>query len=85
MRERIFANFVYVLGILVMLGSGLCTAFVGLSTIGSRDPISGAIGLFSLVLGGVPFLIGLGIFFLGRRLLRDADRNATKAEPPSAS
>lgn len=53
-------NFLIVLGALVAVLCGGCTV-LALSDMGLNDPFTGV----ALVVGGVPFAIGLGILFVG--------------------
>jgi hypothetical protein len=68
-------------GILVAGLSGLCT----LVLIGSMFVDSGSsgedygIGVMVLIVGGGPFLVGLGAFFAGRYLVRSQDREQPTA------
>ena len=57
-----------------MTVSGLCSLLVVVTGFSGalRDP---TLALFSLFVGGIPFLIGFGCFQGGRALLRDADRD----------
>ena len=48
------------LGILIMLATGLCTVIF---TIGAPSDF-----LLALTFGALPFLLGVGLYFLGRRL-----------------
>ncbi len=60
-------------GALIALTTGACTAWVlaGLFANGSGGYGSaGGWALLSLLFGGVPCLVGLGLFFGGRRLAR---------------
>jgi len=66
-------------GILIAVCSGLCSLFVGISfganTLLSAHSVTDVvipIGVL-LVVGGIPFGIGLGLFFAGRALTRSDD------------
>lgn len=85
------------IGILIAGASGLCSLVVIASSAGNPQEWAGPGfgGFFGgvmivLMFGGIPFLIGLGIFFLGRRLMR-SERAAAglpdqqDAVPPPAS
>jgi len=62
--RRIFGYILLSVGVLIMLGSGGCSL---LFLIGG----AGLDGLvLVLILGGIPFLIGLGLLLGGRHLLR---------------
>jgi len=76
-------------GILVAGLSGLCTVFaLGSALLGgmSREELSYLPAV--LIFAGVPFVIGIGMFLLGRRLIRSADREdvtwSQPSPPPSA-
>jgi len=76
--KQLFGGLLVAAGILIMLTSGLCTVVViGIGmTQAMMDPeILGAIYL-PLIVGGVPFAIGFGLYKWGRSLLRKPeDRN----------
>ena len=60
------------IGILMMTGSGLCTLWIigaGLSSMRIGEALAAL--PIPLIVGGIPFAIGLGMFFGGRALLRD--------------
>jgi hypothetical protein len=68
-------------GLLIGFLAGLCTLFAEISFIGSlfQSPRSIQAGQFSALLlpimfGAFPILIGTGLFVLGRRLSRPAQR-----------
>ena len=68
--RQFFGGLMLAIGILIMTGSGLCTLFIigsGLSTM----QIGEALTMLPLIVGGIPFLIGLGMFYGGRSLLRN--------------
>ncbi|MDE8653049.1 hypothetical protein [Novosphingobium album (ex Liu et al. 2023)] len=69
-------------GLLIAALSGLCTLLIAGGSLIDRSTAD-AREFFSLLpavllIGGVPFLIGLGMFFLGRSLIRSADKAAVK-------
>lgn len=67
-------------GILIAALSGLCTlVFLGASMGSSGGGEAIAMLPLALGLGGVPFVIGVGLLWLGRRLIRKADREAQEA------
>ncbi len=75
--KQFFGGLLMAIGILIMTGSGLCSLVVigmGLSSMQIGEALS-ALWL-PLVIGGVPFVIGLGMFFGGRALLRDSGDGA---------
>ena len=75
-----FGDALMALGALVAVLSGLCsTVFIGVSLKaafqdGAREFLFGA-GL-ALAFGGVPFLVGLALFFVGRVIYRVDPRQA---------
>jgi hypothetical protein len=70
--RQLFGGLLLALGILIAGLSGLCTLLiVGTSLVdGSSGGEDYGIGMMALVIGGVPFVVGLGMFFAGRALLR---------------
>ena len=69
--NRIYGGVLIAIGILLMTGSGLCSLSVILSWRGNFTPVD--LVLLPLIFGGLPFGLGLGLFFWGRRLLRRPD------------
>jgi len=65
--KTFFGGILLAIGILIAGASGLCTVVFFVTTAGH-----GAAGAFPLMLivGGIPFAIGLGLFFAGRALIR---------------
>jgi hypothetical protein len=85
--KGVIGGILLAVGILIMGASGLCTiAVIGSSFMSPNEWTGGGVdGFFGslmivLMFGGIPFLVGLGIFFLGRSLVR-----AERAETASAS
>ncbi|MBO9497814.1 MAG: hypothetical protein J7496_02095 [Novosphingobium sp.] len=67
-------------GILIAGLSGLCTGVVLIGgLVGGGGEEFASIAPLALVFGGVPFAIGLGLFFGGRSLLRGAQ--SPKVDP----
>jgi hypothetical protein len=59
-------------GILIAGGSGLCSlVFVVVMLSGNGGSTSGMMPIVLLV-GGIPFAIGIGLFYLGRWIIRSA-------------
>ena len=62
------------IGLLMAVPSGLCTAVYGIGFLvetfggGPTDSLESSIMSAVLVIGGVPFLIGVGLFVLGFRM-----------------
>jgi hypothetical protein len=70
--SQLFGGLLLGVGILVMTCSGLCSLVVvvmGLSMV-FQEP---SVLLLPLLVGGIPFTIGFGMFRWGRWLLRQAD------------
>jgi hypothetical protein len=67
--KQLFGGLLLGTGLLIMTCSGLCSLVVVFMGFGEamRDP---AIIMVPLVAGGIPFVIGLGLFWWGRWLLR---------------
>jgi len=71
---KFFGGLLMGLGILIATLSGLCSAFFLVTSFtGSGGEFSGPSMLpLIAVIGGLPFLSGVGLFFWGRWLLRRA-------------
>ncbi len=69
---RLFGGLLIAIGILVMTSTGLCSLYVIIAgfVAAMREP---ELFLFPLIFGGVPFVIGLGLYRWGRWLLRRAE------------
>lgn len=82
--KSLFGGILLAVGILVAGVSGLCS--LGMLVMGLGEP-SGALDFLPMVLliGGIPFLIGLGLFFAGRSLLRSARAEQQDASSPGGS
>lgn len=82
--KSVFGGILLAVGLIVMTLSGLCSGvFITMMLAeGSLDSEMLSILLMPLVIGGVPFVIGLGLFVLGRVLLREgrAEQAATDAD-----
>ena len=76
--KSFFGGVLLAAGILIAGVSGLCSLVV--LGMGVTEP-SGLADVLPMVLlfGGVPFLIGLGLFFLGRSMIRSARRDGQEA------
>jgi len=69
---RLFGGILLAVGILVMTCSGLCSLLVVAA--GFREALrTPSVILLPVVIGGVPFALGFGVFRWGRMLLRRAD------------
>ena len=67
--RTLFGGLLLGIGILIMTCSGLCSLYVvaiGFPAL-FQEPF---VILFPLIVGGIPFAIGYGLYRLGRRLLR---------------
>jgi len=83
--KQLFGGLLLGVGILIMTCSGLCSLVVVFMGFGEamRDP---SIIMLPLLVGGIPFAIGFGLFWGGRALLRqdDGERAGFGApQPPS--
>jgi hypothetical protein len=67
--RSLFGGLLLGVGILIMTCSGLCSLVVVFMGFGEamRDP---SIIILPLLVGGIPFAIGFGLFWWGRWLLR---------------
>ena len=72
------------IGVLMMVLCGGCGAFFLLFYLvdGLAHPNDMPMALIPLVVGGVPALIGLGLFALGRSLRRTPSRPPPSVPPP---
>jgi hypothetical protein len=73
---RLFGGLFLGVGILIMTCSGLCSLVVVVTGFGMalEDP---SIIILPLLVGGIPFALGFGLFYWGKWLLRRADDQAT--------
>lgn len=84
---RFFGGLLMVVGGLLAALAGLCTAlFVGSVVLdmgrGAQNVLNETAGWLqaSAIIGGVPIVVGVALFFLGRFLWRKS--SAPKVEPP---
>ncbi len=73
--KRLFGGLLLAAGIMIMLLSGLCTLAVigiGASEV-ARDPTVLVALYLPLIVGGVPFALGFGLYKWGRSLLRQSE------------
>lgn len=71
--KRLLGGILLAVAILIMATSGLCSLsfiVIGLFSGNTVDALS--MLLYALVIGGVPFVVGLGLFYLGRAVLQSA-------------
>lgn len=86
---RFFGYVLFVGGLLLAVTAGGCTllfggtALVGFIGTGFRE--AGDYVWAVLLFGGIPILIGVGMLWLGRKLLRVYPASAADATPPTAS
>ena len=69
--KTLFGGLLMAIGLLIALLSGLCSA-VFLAKLASGSEFSGAGLMIVAVVGGMPFLGGVGMFFGGLTLVRSA-------------
>ena len=67
--KRLFGGLLLAAGILIMLTSGLCTLVVSVMGLTALAEEPSAI-LLPVLFGGIPFMIGFGLYKWGRSLLR---------------
>lgn len=74
--SQLFGGLLLGVGILVMTCSGLCSLAVVVMGLGMvfQEP---SVLLLPLLVGGIPFAIGFGMFRWGKWLLRQADDRET--------
>jgi hypothetical protein len=81
--KQLFGGLLLGVGLLIMTCSGLCSLVVVVLGFGQavNDP---SIIMLPLLVGGIPFAIGFGLFWGGRALLRqDARDRAPDAAIPA--
>jgi hypothetical protein len=77
--KRLLGGILLAVGILIMTGSGLCSLAV--IVLSARS--GGAMMLpYALVIGGIPFGAGFGLFRLGRWLARPAPPTPAELADP---
>ncbi|MFA5964937.1 MAG: hypothetical protein WC804_13045 [Sphingomonas sp.] len=71
--KQFFGGLLLAIGILIMTGSGLCTIVVIGMGLSSGITVTEALSALPLplIVGGVPFVAGVGLFFIGRNLARE--------------
>ena len=77
--KRVLGGILLAIGILIAAGSGLCTLnFLGSEGFrgpgGSSQPLGDKL-ILAIIVGGIPFAIGLSVFFIGRSLIRSAQND----------
>lgn len=73
--KRLLGGLLMGLGILIAGASGLCSAAFLVLSLSDSSGAGEMVGLV-LVIGGVPFMVGIGLTFAGRHLLRQAREDA---------
>ena len=63
--KRTFGTILCVIGILIMTVSGICSGIFM-----SEGSLEGGMIFFILIFGGIPFLVGLGMFYAGKQIRR---------------
>lgn len=78
---KIFGGIIIAVGILIAGASGLCSIAILMDSGEFAGP-----GMWPLVLivGGIPFAIGVGLVLAGRSVIRSADRTASDADAGAA-
>lgn len=71
--KKLFGGILLAIGVLIAGASGLCSAVFLIGSLGSSDTL----GMLPMVLliGGVPFVVGLGIGLGGWALIRSAGQD----------
>jgi amino acid transporter len=70
--RRLLGGICMAVGILIAGASGLCSMFIVIFTASKSDWTTNI--SMVLVFGGTPFMLGLGLFFAGRSLVRRTDQ-----------
>jgi hypothetical protein len=79
---KIIGGLLLGIGILIAGVSGLCSLALLSESSTWSGPASGeSLGIIAMI-GGLPFLFGVGLVFLGRHLLRQAAPPTTTPQPP---
>jgi hypothetical protein len=74
-------------GILIAGLSGLCTLALMFSILVDSSAASREELMYlpaALIFAGIPFVMGIGLYFIGRHLIRTADREDVLSAPPPA-
>lgn len=79
--KSVFGSILMAGGILIAGASGLCSLVFVMSAFGPPSGIRIDLPIIFLV-GGIPFVIGLAVFFGGRALVRQAKREAERTTTP---
>ena len=68
--KRLFGGILLAIGILIMTGSGLCSIAVIVMFMSEGGGEGPGMLMLPAIVGGVPFAIGFGSFYAGKRMLR---------------
>jgi len=68
--KRLFGGILLAIGILIMTGSGLCSLAVIVMFVSEGGGEGPGMLMLPLIVGGLPFAIGFGLFYVGKRMLR---------------
>ena len=68
--KRLFGGILLAVGILIMTGSGLCSIAVIVMFVSEGGSEGPGMLMLPLIVGGLPFAIGFGLFYVGKVLLR---------------
>ena len=72
--KRLLGGILIGIGILIAGASGLCSLVFMISVAKEKSAFDLANALMILAIGSVPFGVGLGLFLMGRALVRGDDR-----------
>ena len=79
---RLAGGLLLAIGLVIAALCGLCTGIFLINALVSSGS-EAEFGLLALIIGGIPTLIGIGLVFLGRHLLRKAAvRDAQQEQAP---
>ena len=78
--KKLLGGILLGIGILIAGASGLCSAVLLVTSL--TEPPSLEAPLIILIVGGIPFVIGLGLLVLGRALIRSANADDRRGPQP---
>ncbi len=78
--QKLFGSLMLGCGIIVAGLSGLCTLLVVGTTLGGSPSAQETMSVIppALIFGGIPLLIGVGLWFAGRAVLRSSKEDETR-------
>ena len=81
--KSVFGGILLAVGLIIMTLSGLCSGIFIVSMLaeGGFNSEMLSILMMTLIVGGLPFVIGLGLFVFGRVLLRQGRAEQAAADP----